>query len=105
MRPFSTSRIDTLLEGLDAEPVDGIDEQFVRPRTQFEIGGGDILDHVRHLPVGYRGPDQRAEFGVFVGFAAERDLIKLLAVLLDTQNADVPDVMVPARVDAAGDID
>ncbi len=36
--------------------------------------------------------------------AAERHLIPLRAVLIDAQNADVADVMVTARVDAARDV-
>ena len=37
--------------------------------------------------------------------AAEGDLIPLLAVFLDAQNADVPDVMMAAGVHAAGHLD
>src|SRR5262249_9036763 len=51
-----TSRIDTLLEWLDAEALDGIDEQLVGRLSQLKIGGGDILDHVRHLGVGHGRP-------------------------------------------------
>ena len=55
--------------------------------------------------VGHRRTDQRAERGVLVGAAAERDLIELLAVLLDAENADVADVMMAAGIDAAGNVD
>src|SRR5581483_12486516 len=105
MRPPSTSGIDALPERLDAEPLDGIDKQFVRPLPQFEISGGNVLDDVGNLPIGDRGTDQRAKRGILIGLAAERDLIELLAVLLDAENADMADVMMAAGIDAAGNID
>src|SRR5581483_7051626 len=91
MRPPSTSGIDALPERLDAEPLDGIDKQFVRPLPQFEISGGNVLDDVGNLPIGDRGTDQRAKRGILIGLAAE--------------NADMADVMMAAGIDAAGYID
>src|SRR5580700_7194205 len=105
MRPFSTSGIDALPKWFDAESPDGVDEQFVRPLPQFEIGRGDIFHDVGDLRVGDGRADQRTEFRIAVGRAAERDLIELLAVLLNAQNANVADVMMAARVDAAGNVD
>ena len=49
--------------------------------------------------------DQRAELRILVGAAAERDLIELLAVLLDAENADMADMMMAAGIDAAGNVD
>src|SRR6185437_11824734 len=105
MRPFSMSGIDAVPERLDAGALKRIDEQLVGARTQVEIGGGDVLDHVGDLGIGHSWADQRAELGMIVGLAAERDLIKLLAVLLDAQNADVADVMMAAGIDAARNVD
>src|SRR5208282_6147837 len=105
MRPFSTSGIDALPERLDAGTLDRLDEQLVRPLPQLEIGGCDVLDDIGHLRVGNGRPDQRAKLGILVGLAAERDLIKLLAVFLHTKNADVADVVMAAGIDAAGNID
>src|SRR5579884_2784059 len=105
MRPPSTSGIDTLLERLDAGALDRTDEQLLRAVPQVEISGGDVLDHVGDLRVGHRRPDQRAERRILVGLAAERDLIKLLAVLFDAENANMADVMMAAGVDAAGNVD
>ena len=48
---------------------------------------------------------QGAELRLLVGAAADGDLVELLAVLLDAENADVADVMMAAGVDAAGDVD
>ena len=42
---------------------------------------------------------------VLVARAAERDLVELVALLLDAENADVADVVVAAGIDAAGDLD
>ena len=41
----------------------------------------------------------------FVGRAAERDLVGLLAGALEAEDADVADVVMAAGVDAAGDLD
>src|SRR6202000_652259 len=51
-----------------------------------------------------RSPDQLADRRILVGAAADRDLVKLLVVLLDAENADVTDVMVTAGIDAAGNV-
>src|SRR5215469_13034595 len=104
-RPALTSRIDALLEWIDADARDGIDENLVRPLAQLEIGGGDVLDHIGDLAVRHRRPKDLAELGALVGTAADRHLVVFLAVLLDAEDADVPDVMVTAGVDAAGDVD
>src|SRR5947199_4004049 len=103
-RPALMSRINPLLEGIDADARDRVDEKLVRPGAQLEIGGGDILDHVGDLAVRHRRTQNLAELGVLVGAATDRHLVIFLAVLLDAENADVPDVMVTAGIDAAGDI-
>src|SRR5262249_42965667 len=105
MRPALTSRINALLEWIDADARDGVDEKLVRPLAQLEIGGGDVLDTGAVLAVRPRRPQNLAELGVLVGAAADRHLVIFLAVLLDAEDADVPDVMVTAGIDAAGDVD
>ena len=45
------------------------------------------------------------ERGEAAGRAAEGDLVPLLAVLIDAQDADVPDVVVAAGIHAAGHLD
>src|SRR6266481_9267694 len=77
-RPALTSGIDPLLERLDAHAADGIDEKLVRPFAQFEIGRGDVLDHVGDLAIGDRRPQELAELGVLAGAAADRHLVILL---------------------------
>src|SRR6202049_139146 len=105
MRPFSTSGIDSLPKWLDAGGLDRIDEQFIPPLPQIEIGRSDAFDDFGHFGIRNCRSDQRAKLRILVGFAAQRDLIKLFAVLFDAENADVADMMVAASVDAAGNID
>src|SRR5258708_4899446 len=104
-RPFLMSGIDPLLEGLDAETFDGLHKALARPLPQFEVCGYDLLHHVGDFPVRDGRSQQRAKLGPFVGAAAEGDLVELLAVFLDPQNADMADVMVAAGVDAARNVD
>src|SRR5262249_56255853 len=54
MRPALTSRIDALLEGIDADARDGIDEKFVRPLAHLEIAPGHVLDPLTHPAVPHR---------------------------------------------------
>src|SRR5262245_15947042 len=105
MRPALTSGIDALLERLDAEALDGLDEVLVRPLAQLEIGGGNVLDHVGDLAVRHSGAENGAEPRGVVGPAADRHLVKFLAVLLDAEDADMADMVVAAGVDAARDVD
>src|SRR5215470_1641129 len=99
------SGIDALLERLDAETLDGLNELFVRSFAQFEIGGNDLLHHVSDLPVRHGGSKQCAKLRPLVGTAPEGNLVELLAVLLDAQNANMADMMVAAGVDTARNID
>src|ERR1700756_3329176 len=103
--PFLTSGINPLLERFDAEPLHRIDEKFVRALAQRKISFDDILDHIGDFAVRNRGPDQDTKLGVLVGATADGDLIKFLAVLLDPENADMSDMVMTARIDAAGNID
>ena len=80
-------------------------EGLLRTLAQFQIGGDDVLDHVGDFGVAHRRANQRAEPGFLVGAPTDSDLIKLLVVLLDAENADVADVMMAAGVDAAGNVD
>src|SRR5438445_7878881 len=103
--PPLTSGIDALLEGFDAEALHRVDEQLFRPLAQREIGFHDVLDDVGDFVELDAGADQIAKRSAFVGTAADGDLVDLLAVLLDSENADVADMVMAAGVDAAGDVD
>ncbi len=51
------------------------------------------------------GPTISPDGGILVRRAAERDLVKLRALLIDAENADVADMVMAAGIDAAGDFD
>src|SRR6185437_11007639 len=100
--PSLTNRIHAFLERLDADAGHRVDKDFVRPCAQLDIGRDDILDDVGNFFVWHGRAEQRAELGVLVGLAAERDLIEFLALLLD---ADMADMVMAAGIDAAGYVD
>src|SRR4051794_22337395 len=103
--PPLTSGINALLEGFDAEALYGVHEQLFGPLSQGQISFHDVLDDVGDLVELDAGADQIAERGALVGAAADGDLVDLLAVLLDAEDADVTDMVMAAGVDAAGDVD
>src|SRR5262245_21409533 len=98
------SGIELLLEGLQADAAVGVEEALAA-LAHMQVGVDDGLDRAHHVRGAERWPDDVAERGVLVGAAAERDLVELGAVLVDAEDADVPDVVVPAGIDAAGDLD
>src|SRR4051812_15668483 len=103
--PPLTSGINALLEGFDAEALYGVHEQLFGPLAQRQISFHDVLDDVGDLVELDAGSDQIAQRGTLVGAPADGDLVDLLAVLLDAENADVTDMVMAAGVDAAGDVD
>src|SRR5215472_10295826 len=92
--------IDALLERLDAEPPDGVDEALVLVAA-LDVDVDQALDDVGHLLSGEGRADDLAERRLIALCAADRDLVPLLAVLVDAEHADVADVMVSAGVHAA----
>ncbi len=51
------------------------------------------------------GAEDLANRGALGGRAAERDLVELLALLIEAENADMADMVVAAGIDAARDVD
>src|SRR6516165_1586579 len=92
------------LERLDADAPIRVDEALV-VRAQREIRVDDPADRARHLRLRQTGSEPVAERRVLVRRAAERELEELLAALVDAEDADVADVVVPAGVHAARDVD
>src|SRR4051812_17743402 len=96
--------IDGLLEGADAGAPEGVEEALaVVAFAQIDLHQG--IHRVGDLLVGKRRAEHRAYSGVFRARATQSELVELLALLIDAENADVPDVVVPAGVDAAADLD
>src|SRR5437868_7313853 len=85
--------IDGLLEGGDARAAEGVQEALaVAALAQVDLD--HLLDGLGHL-VGRQGRAQHgAERGVLFAGAAQGDLVELLALLIDAQDADVTHVMV-----------
>src|SRR5262245_57361540 len=104
-RPPLTSRIDTLPERFNADALDRVEKDLVRPCAQLQIGRHDILDHVRHLGIGHGRANEGTQLGILISLPTDRDLEDFLAVLLDAEEADMADMVMAAGIDAAGDVD
>src|SRR5581483_7584200 len=103
-RPSLMSGIERLLERRVADAAIGVGKALAAaPFVEIDID--ELVDRAGHGVGGHRGTDDGAQRGVLVGAAADGDLIELLAVLIDPQNADMADMMVAAGVDAAGNLD
>src|SRR4029077_13115475 len=96
--------IDRLLEGGQSRAAEGVEEALaVLAFAQIDLD--HAVDGVSDL-VGRHGRAQHlAKASVRLGRAAEGELVKLLALLIDAQDADGADVVVAAGVDAAADLD
>src|SRR5262245_27467285 len=98
------SGIESLLERLEADAAVGVEETFP-VLTQLQVGVDDGLDGADNL-IGPEGrADDVADRRVLVGAAAESDLVKLLAVLIDAEDADMAHMVMAAGIDAAGNLD
>src|ERR1043165_1206902 len=102
--------IDAFLEGLDADPVHHVDEALGFAVAALEVAGDELLDPLRNVGACERGPDNlpqrraRSSAGLAL-VSADLDLVPLLAVLVDAEDADVSDVVVAAGVHAARDVE
>src|SRR5438445_7429924 len=97
------------LEGLDADAVHHVDEALGVAVAAREIALDQLLDHVGDLRSSERRADDLTEGCAaarpdFALVAADLDLIPLLAVLVDAENTDMADMVVPAGIHAAGDV-
>src|SRR6202171_4866427 len=103
-RPLMSSGIDALLEGLDTQTAHGVDEALVLVAF-FHVDIDQAGDDVRHFLRGEGGPYHLAQGRGLGLIAADRDLVPLLAILIDAEHADIADVVVPARVHATGNVE
>src|SRR6516225_11833057 len=94
-------RICVLPERREAEAAHRVDEALAL-LAQVAVGLDDALEGRCNLVLRHRGTDHFAERGGAIRGAAEADLVPLLAVLVDAEDADVTDVMVAAGVHATG---
>src|SRR6202795_860328 len=100
-------RVHAFLERRDADTAICLDEPLA-----FNAVLNERIDHlrhhVRHLFRRERRTNHAAEMRARCAralLAAERDLIPLRAVFIDTEHTDVADVMMTARVDTTRDVE
>src|SRR5579863_2475369 len=93
--------IDALLEGFDADTTHGVEETLVLIAPLLHVHLEQLGYRVGDRVLGHRGTDHLAQRGRGGRRAADRDLIPLLAVLIDAEDADVADMMVPTGIHAA----
>src|SRR5688572_4571274 len=106
VRPsLSMSGIEGLLEWIGTDAAVGVEEALLRPAPEAQIGGDDGFDGPDDALAREGRADDLSERGGLVGAAAQRDLVELLAFLVDAEDADMADMVVAAGIDAAGDLD
>src|SRR5580658_11031147 len=97
-------RIGALPEDRQTDAPQRVDETLALG-AQRAVGFHDAFDGGGHLVLRYRRPDHLTEGGKTIGRATQADLIPLLAMLIDAEDADVAHVVVAAGVHAAGHLD
>src|SRR5262245_53714722 len=101
----SRAGIEGLLEGLGPQAAIGGEKGLLRPGAQFQVGVDHRLDRIDDA-IGAKARTGDAGQGrILRARASEQQLVVFLAPLLDAQNADRPDVMVSAGVEAARNLD
>src|SRR6266545_6060229 len=96
----SSSAIESLLEGLSPDASPRV-EEGLPVGAIGEVGVDDGVDGLWHGLGAEAGADDGADRSVVLRIAAERDLVKLGAFLVDAEDADIAGVVVAAGIDAA----
>src|SRR3954453_1583511 len=91
-RPSSISGIDLLLEGAGADAADGVEEAFAIG-TVGEVDLDHGVDGIDSFFFRDRRADDVADGGGQGRVAADGDLVAFLTALIDTQDADVADMV------------
>src|SRR5262245_978769 len=103
-RPLIRVAIDAFLERLDADALHDVDESLGIAVALLEVALDELLDHVGHVGPGKRRAEDFSKRRRRL-VAADLDLVPLLAVLIQAEDADVADVVVAAGVHAARDVE
>src|ERR1700674_4144458 len=93
--------IHPLLKCFDADAPHGVDKALVLTVPLAHIDFKQPGNGLGHLVFRHRWTDDFAERRRAGRGSANRDLVPLLAVLIDAENTDVADVMVAAAVHTA----
>src|SRR6266849_3643211 len=109
-RSLISVAIYRFLEGFCPDAVHHVDEALGLAVAAREIALDQLFDDVRDLGAREGRTDDLAEGCAAAGpdftlVAADLDLVPLLAVLVDAENADMADVMVAAGIHASGNIE
>src|SRR4051812_19379119 len=103
--------IDAFLERFDADAVHYVDEALGFAVAMLEVAVDQALDDPRYVRARERrtnDPAQRRAYFTdarFTLITADLDLVPLLAVLVDAEDADMADVVMAAGVHAARDVE
>src|SRR5437667_2063076 len=97
-RSLISVAIHEFLEGFDADAVHHVDEALGVAVAAREVAIDQPLDHVGHLGAGEGRADHLAQRRAHARadlalVAADLDLVPLLAVLVDAEDADLADMM------------
>src|SRR5262245_45330839 len=96
--PVLSIGIETLVDRGAADAEEVVEDARAR-EARGEMGLDQVFDRVDDFGAGDGGAEDGAERGVGLGVAAERDLVELLAILVDAEQADMADVVMAAGVD------
>src|SRR5882762_11893100 len=108
-RSLISVAIHRFLEGFCPDAVHHVDEALGVAVAAREIALDQLFDHVGDVGAREGRTDDLAEGCAAAGpdftlVAADLDLVPLLAVLVDAENTDMADMVVPAGIHAAGDV-
>src|SRR5687768_5263332 len=103
-RSLMSNAIYVFLERLDADATHDVDEALGVAVAPLEVELDQLLDDVRHFVLRNRRAEHLAERSTVPLRAADRDLVELRPLLVHPEDADVADVVVPAGVHAARDV-
>src|SRR5262249_6433459 len=104
-RPRGSRAVRGFAERLGPDPAVALEKRLVLAASLREVARQHLLDGVGNQALGQCRSEDASERGRVAVVTAEHELVGLLAVLVDAEDADVGDVMVTARVDAAADLD
>src|SRR5690348_5119827 len=102
--PFLSSNIKSLLERRQTDAAIGVGK-LLAWAPQSEICVDQPVDRGGDLVRRHRRSDDAAQRRLGVVAAADRDLVRFGAVLFETEDADVADMVMAASVDAARNLD
>src|SRR5690606_5843944 len=91
-------------EGVGAKALERVDEALAG-LAYGEVMARETLEERGHVFAAHGLADEDAEPARTIGPAAEQDLVPVLAGLLDTEDANMADMVMAAGVDAARDLD